>query len=401
MKCIRKLTPVSLYDVRGLESWLEDMGKRGLHLKRLRPAFSTFERGPAQSLRYRVEPCKRIMDDEVPQAMLDLYQDFGWDFVCDANAELLVFVTQDPDAPEPHSDPELQGQLWKKLYRSRRRGLVWSLLLDLVTAVCAFLTLIEDGTPILNLLTSSVLWMFVLLIFLLADIPQNWADIQRLALIVQQLEEGVPLDHRSVYPRRRLGTVAVSVLAAILLILLVTAQYILPFTGGNVRPLDELTAFPLLSLAEVEGEGYVPDTFVMDGRDYANFCDLEHYLLCWNQWEAVQTGDIAPDGWVRMEINWYNLPAPLSFLSVPLARELLDEAMGLNRDIWWTDEARDRVWTVHYYPWEEGALLAAANNGPGGFQIAAVSRGNKAAIVKYTGTGDLAGHLGEIMAMVQ
>lgn len=36
-----------------------------------------------------------------------------------------------------------------------------------------------------------------------------------------------------------------------------------------------------------------------------------------------------------------------------------------------------------------------------GFQIAAVSRGGKAAIVKYTGNGDLADHLDEIMAMVQ
>ena len=29
MRRIYKLTPVSLYDIRGVESWLEDMAKRG------------------------------------------------------------------------------------------------------------------------------------------------------------------------------------------------------------------------------------------------------------------------------------------------------------------------------------------------------------------------------------
>ena len=34
MKHIYKLTPVSMYDAQGLESWLEDMAKRGLFLKK-------------------------------------------------------------------------------------------------------------------------------------------------------------------------------------------------------------------------------------------------------------------------------------------------------------------------------------------------------------------------------
>ncbi len=38
-----------------------------------------------------------------------------------------------------------------------------------------------------------------------------------------------------------------------------------------------------------------------------------------------------------MQIDWYDIPAPLSFLSVPLANELLSKAMRLDEDIWWTD----------------------------------------------------------------
>lgn len=395
-----KITPVSVYDVRGLESWLEDMARRGLFLKRLRPTFSTFQRGPAQPLRYRVEPCRRIMDDTPPQAMLDLYQDFGWHFVCDANSELLVFSTQDPEAPEPHSDPELQGALWKKLYRSKQRGFLFILAVTLALLVLLPVFLFGKGAPTLTLLTTTAPVLIVYLVFFLVTLPGYWAEAQRLGLIVKQLEEGVPLDHRSAYPRRRWSEIATLVTTLVLFAAVITVQNILPLTGGGVRPLEDLTAFPALSLAEVEGEGYVPDIFVMEGRDYANFCEPSHYLLCWNQWDVVQTGDIEPEGWVRMEINWYDLPAPLSFLSAPLARELLDSAMGLDQDIWWTDNA-GAAWTVEYTPHPEAGFLAAARREDGGFQVAAVSMGDRAAVVRYTGRGSLTDHLDEIVDMVK
>lgn len=34
MKRVRKFTPVSMYDAQGLESWLEDMARQGLFLKK-------------------------------------------------------------------------------------------------------------------------------------------------------------------------------------------------------------------------------------------------------------------------------------------------------------------------------------------------------------------------------
>ena len=42
MKCIRKFTPVSPYDIQGLESWLQDLALQGLYLAWFRPLFSTF-----------------------------------------------------------------------------------------------------------------------------------------------------------------------------------------------------------------------------------------------------------------------------------------------------------------------------------------------------------------------
>lgn len=45
MKCIRKFTPVSPYDIQGLESWLEDQSLRGLFLVKFGTTFSIFAQG--------------------------------------------------------------------------------------------------------------------------------------------------------------------------------------------------------------------------------------------------------------------------------------------------------------------------------------------------------------------
>ena len=149
MKYVRKITPVSSADGEGLESWLEDMALQGLYLKKFRPLFCTFTPGPAKKTRYRLEPFRLRLDDDLPRSMLELYQDFGWDYIDTVDNSMLIFSTQDLDAPELHTDPKLQSQRWKKLYRSARRGFVGNVAF-LVLAVVLTALLLND-TPILNL----------------------------------------------------------------------------------------------------------------------------------------------------------------------------------------------------------------------------------------------------------
>ena len=408
MKRVRKFTPVSMYDARGLESWLEDMAKQGLFLKKFGAVWCVFERGPARALRCRVEPVRERDGDDLlgRSPMKELYQDFGWSYTANIGNAMFIFSTEDENAPELHTDPELQSGLWKKLYRQARRSFRFQLFLlaVILTALCAQLW---NGGFILSLITSTTSIMLLCLPLFLFRLPGDWAELQKLALMVKQLEAGVPLDHRTFYPRRRRGELVSLVLAVILLLGMFTVQYALPFTGGGIRPLADQTAFPALTLERLEGQeleerGYTGEK-VVDGEtvtvNYSNFSERNHYLLCWNQWNVTQTGAIRPDDWHRLEIQWYDLP--LSFLSAPLAQELLSDAMGLKSNVWWTSpEEGGVVWTVDYYTHFDDRFLAVAREDRG-FQIAAVSRRGKAAVVKYTGNGDLADHLNEIMAMVE
>ena len=402
MKRVYKLTPVREYDIAGVESWLEDMARRGLYLIKFRPLFCTFQRGEPAQVRYRLEPHhRRVLDDEPPQSMLELYKQFGWDCVGEVNRSMLIFTTRNPDAPELHTDPELQEAQWRKLYKSARSGFLANLLLALVLLAFMGYLLLGTGSPVLSLVENSLLLLALLELCVIAQLMASIPDLSLLSAVVRRLKEGVPLEHRAVYPRRRPWAVPAFLVSLMVLLVLIVGHYILPFTGGGIQPLDAVQDFTPLSLASLEGPGYQPDTSVFGGTDYANFSRQEHYLLCWRQWEVVETGKRGEDGqWTRLEIQWYDLALP--FLARPLAREQLEAAARLEDDIWWAaPEDEERTWTVTQYPGQGLDYLAVAREADGRFQIAAAALDGRTAVVRYTGQGNLSDHLEEISNMVR
>ena len=398
MKRIYKLTPVSQYDIAGMESWLQDMAARGLHLKKFRPLFCTFEKGPAAPMRYRVEPHRRAPDDDLPRQMLELYEDFGWDYADEVNRTQLIFRTADPNAPEPHTDPELQARGWRKMYRSDRNGFVVHVLSLFLLAGFLLYVLFGAGTPVYAAVTGPVLPLALLLLFGVGSLAPSYRDLSLLSALIRSLDAGVPMEHRAAYPRRRPWALPAFLAAVAIEVLLLVFWLVLPLTGGQMRRVADAEGFTPLSLEALEGADYEPYTMASDGFvDYANFARPEHSLLS-TQWEVVQTGQWEEDGqWVRLEILWFDLPAPLSCLSRPLAQELLDRAMALDDDIWWTAET-PAAWEVSYAP--EAGFLAAARCETGGFQAAAAAAGDKAVLVRYTGHGDLTEHWAELAGMV-
>ena len=55
MKKVRRILPVSLYDIPGLESWLEEQAAQGLFPVRL-GRWAVFRTGAVPGTRFRVEP---------------------------------------------------------------------------------------------------------------------------------------------------------------------------------------------------------------------------------------------------------------------------------------------------------------------------------------------------------
>ena len=385
MKCIRKFTPVSPYDIQGLESWLEDLSLRGLFLVKFGTTFSIFAQGVPKRTRYRVEYCKPYYTDEPPQDLLDLYRDFGWEFVCWAgNIDLPIFRTQDPQAEEPHTDPSLQGTLLKKVAERLKRAFLH----DAIILLAVFSLMLAAG------LALSVISYPVLLAVIAYEAVQtftrcrNWL---RVRAVVRSLQDGVPMNHKISYPNRIRSN-----LAQFVLLLLFLALLLLHYYFNNAPAQNTQEDFSPILLSELEGRS-----------DSVAVINCPHLLsLCYSQWEVIQIQTFGVEGgrtnWVRMDVDWYRPLIPA--LAEPLARDLLRTSIWLDGlgSSWWTAPIADRDgWTVTEYKLDSVDWCAIAVHEESGLQAAAVCANGQAARARYTGSANLADHLEEIAGMVR
>lgn len=385
MKCIRKFTPVSPYDIQGLESWLEDQSLRGLFLVKFGTTFSIFAQGVPKRTRYRVEYCKPYYTDEPPQDLLDLYRDFGWEFVCWAgNIDLPIFRTQDPQAEEPHTDPSLQGTLLKKVAERLKRAFLH----DAILLLAVFSLMLAAG------LALSVISYPVLLAVIVYGAVQTFTRCRswlRVRAVVRSLQDGVPMNHKISYPNRIRSN-----LAQFVLLLLFLALLLLHYYFNNAPAQNTQEDFSPILLSELEGRS-----------DSVAVINCPHLLsLCYSQWEVIQIQTFGVEGgrtnWVRMDVDWYRPLIPA--LAEPLARDLLRTSIWLDGlgNSWWTAPIADRNgWTVTEYKLDSVDWCAIAVHEESGLQAAAVCANGQAARARYTGSANLADHLEEIAGMVR
>ena len=135
MKTVRKIIPVSLYDIPGLESWLEEQAREGLFPQRLSP-WATFLPTGVPGTRFRLEVCGREWSAPEPDR-LELYRAQGWDYAFTVGSAYHLFYTLDPSAPELYTDYESRGMNLEQLERRERRqrilhGLIWTALVLVV-----------------------------------------------------------------------------------------------------------------------------------------------------------------------------------------------------------------------------------------------------------------------------
>ena len=412
MKICWKIPPVSVYDIPGLERWLSAMAEQGLYLKKFRPYLCTFRRDTPRPTRYRIEPHRRQLDEELPQSMLELYREFGWDYVTEIERTMLVFSTQDPEAPEVHTDLTVQSQLWTQLARRQRRSF-WICLVLLAVLLLEYLYPLAAYWPDLPLTLLLVTpgffaGFFILVICLAAQVSlfRQWRAIRSLS---RRLEAGVALEQQSI--RSPSGKLEFLIQAIrIPLVLLFLLEFAVPFFTPQYIPLDEFTAFSPLSLASVEGPGYTESRYMMgtyysDERgdqqvDANNSCQPgTHSVLCWDRWTVVQTGQTDQNGrWPRMIIQWSD---PVDPLAQPLARDLLRCARtpGDREYTWRYGLEEDAPWTQEEFPLS-GGYLALMEQPSTGHQAVAAARNGKAVLVRYCGGQDLRDHLDEIVDML-
>lgn len=388
MRHIYKFTPVSMYDVHGLEKWLEKLAAQGLFLKKYRPLVCTFEKGEARRVRYRLEPYPYSLAVDFPDDMVELFQECGWRHVGEVHHEMLIFSCADPHAPEPHTDPDIQLEQWNKLYRTARKDFQHIGLFVLACLAVVAFFLFRGGTPLTRLLLFEVnTWNILLVLALrpLIELGVYYSRMRELSAVIRELE-GQPAKHRFWFPSRQVfswaGAAYLAFLACFLVILMGAGR-----TLSLARPVTE---FPPLYVTDRES-GKVVGTD-MGGWGFSP--------LCWNQ---RQSWDMETDEGrlLSLQVYWFDFPNWLSFLAVPAAKDLLTDSMKLNsRTYPWRDREA-AVWSAQDWSHAGADWLSVADSENGVYHTAAAALGDKVVLVQYMGSGPLSDYLDEIVAMVK
>ena len=103
--------PYSLWDIQGIELWLNELAAKGYELKK----FSKFWYGRAEfqpseeakHCRYRLDPIGK--DERELRERAANYRELGWRFVEQIGKLYAVYRCDDPEAPELYTRP---GELW-------------------------------------------------------------------------------------------------------------------------------------------------------------------------------------------------------------------------------------------------------------------------------------------------
>ncbi|MGE4484536.1 MAG: DUF2812 domain-containing protein, partial [Oscillospiraceae bacterium] len=133
MKTVYKILPVSLYDIPGLEQWLEEQAGLGLSPTHL-GSYAAFTRDGVPGTRYRLEPWRKAGTEPAPE-QLELYHNAGWEYAFPIARAYFLFYTTDPDAPELHSDLATRGQSLDHLAKQVKSARVKRLIIPVLAVV--------------------------------------------------------------------------------------------------------------------------------------------------------------------------------------------------------------------------------------------------------------------------
>ena len=293
-KLVRKIIPVEIYDMAGLERWLADMAAQGLHLVKLSSETARFRRGePTPGARFGLDIAGLF---DIDHARNEAYAEAGWTYVTTLSNLYYVYRTERADAPPLHTDPVTQSETLTPLIRRTRRSRIFVVAYFLF---CFRKTLVEVVTQpwILGqyaVLKTGLLLTLILLLagwFIFALLPQT-NSLKRWKRMRRQLADGVPLKEGR---RDRAPIVVLNwCVTALCLILPVLTTVASARSVHRLSGPEEWT-FPHVTLEQAfHGEADITlDTPQMMTRYNTRTASL----LCPEQYDWWSSGEVRSDGY--------------------------------------------------------------------------------------------------------
>ncbi len=255
-KFVKRVIPFESCDIPAIQSWLEDMAKKGLLFMECGVFFAKFEKGEPKDMRYRLDFCDVVACD-IPEEKKELYERSGWNVVGDFKNDCVVICTENPDAPEIYTDCELLVKPLKNIMLKYR---------IYVAALCVMLltALVHCGLPdsvgvirfLCNITTPYLAAALVLIVLLAAEIIFGAARLIKLKAIAKRIKNGadIPNGEKGGFSRA-VGKVLIPL--AIPITVAWAAFVLLPDSAANSDA--EITDFSALPFPTCEDLGWKCD----------------------------------------------------------------------------------------------------------------------------------------------
>ena len=188
-----RFAPCPVYDLEGMEHWLEKLALEGLFLSTsgFFGTYGTFEKREPKAVRYRMQPLQKkkyYEDDGLPhRAARELAEEYGWTFLCTIE-DYAIYTCDDPTVRELDTDPRIQALALRELYKKRRNVFLGSL------AMMVFWFFRLWDRP-MTLLTLLPVWLFLpaLLSWCLTPFT-GLTELFHLRGLCKKLSQGEPLE---------------------------------------------------------------------------------------------------------------------------------------------------------------------------------------------------------------
>ncbi len=295
---IRRFIPVDSLDIAAMESWLADMAEDGLFLVSFGTYFAHFEPRPPRKAAYRLEATVFPLV-EPDKKKRELLEDFGWEYVCPFGKYFHVYRTKTENAPEIHTDPAIQAEVYEQIYRSKRNwGILYCSIYTLMLLALVFVRKPGFFNIILNIGFILIFGTYMAAFAILGII-----QFLRLRRIKNLLKNGTPLSHSGDYRKKRRLYLPASVFMFLLFwsFLLTRFGIAVVYWDADWRELSE--PIPIVSLAEIEQDpafqnGHIDDanTTYVSG-DVDNEIRFQRSFLAPEQTTITQSGFVPGRNW--------------------------------------------------------------------------------------------------------
>lgn len=311
------------------ESWLSDMAKRGLILKKAGSIFTRFTISEPKDLEYRVQ----FLGNNISEATKEQYQKAGWTYA-DTRSEYSFFYHDAGQASSPMEEEILRKGM-NFHYVTRNFVMIYASIAVLVLTLLWFLyvSILSSPFPLLNVAAG-----FLSLLLLLSGAAVMIGSSLKYTLEFRKLKqiylEGKQYNHHM--PWRKYQKSAASAILVLIALLLINIGAELYSSNHTLRYFNEqppkafIEEEALLRLSEIESNGQSSDP----SEEYETFFFLKKHSLLYTEYVLSETHPVETDaeasedtaGSSFMEEIYIKLgPA---FLAKPILKEFTNNVLN-------------------------------------------------------------------------